>query len=705
MKLLRSIIQIQVLCLIFNINSFSSPTVFNDTISVDLGANRNNLCIDKMLYMGYKVESFKISFRLNNKNDFSLLSWPSQLVFNILRADGTIIQSFNSKNCSSNTVYTTSASIMGNVVRLRITTNGRFADLSEFGANIEIVNLTCEFNTKSKPNSLDFIQLYPGVEIIVFSPLSSAKTNCFYALLPAAKQTISLYLSPYKRQTYHKVNPKLGYNIQKSSNSKTLNMKSWLSPKGYDTGIYEELNGNYQSPRLMCLTVTTSKPSFFYLTIQTIKESFGTVDKPIVVEMDGGLDGDNAPLITGALDKAMVDAIRTCMKYTENIGEYIQDNATYNRRVKETLVIACASMLAATEGYLRFNNINFYHSIDPFRDADIIYDAACGRGLAYFWNITGPFQKINMHINYLNNPASGGVVLLHEWGHYKFKIFDEYIDDKNSSSHIVDPNSLMGDNYKTSEFCTGLNHQSNGDLGNIGPDPAWKNLQTGFGISPPRPPYSLEQYPQNQSSYLDVLHKLEELVHIKDFPNKNHKTPSSHPKCGAPGSKPAPCGGLCFDNKDCQSNRCDQGTGTQNTHKCIPNDGTGQLNDCCNNNNQCKPGTSCTTPGQGELGKCVANGSLNAGEMCNNNIQCGSGNCVNGKCVEKAELCQSCNGDSECKSGRCDCDKLGLTQNTHKCIPNDGTGQLNDCCDHNNQCRRGLKCNTPGPGIMGKCVQ
>jgi hypothetical protein len=67
-----------------------------------------------------------------------------------------------------------------------------------------------------------------------------------------------------------------------------------------------------------------------------------------------------------------------------------------------------------------------------------------------------------------------------------------------------------------------------------------------------------------------------------------------------------------------------------------------------------------------------------------------------------SSLCEPCSEDIACASARCD--RGRSTQNTERCIPNDGWGVLDDCCNHDNQCQGGLRCTTPGPGEFGVCV-
>jgi microsomal dipeptidase-like Zn-dependent dipeptidase len=129
-----------------------------------------------------------------------------------------------------------------------------------------------------------------------------------------------------------------------------------------------------------------------------------------------------------------------------------------------------------------------------------------------------------------------------------------------------------------------------------------------------------------------------------------------------------PLGGPCDVNAACISNRCDVGSFTTNTRRCIPNDGTGTPGDYCTHSNHCVS-KSCVAK------VCVASSSVALGEACTSH--------------------------EVCDSRRCD---LGtFSTNTRRCIPNDGTGSTGSYCTHNNQCRT-RRCSVSCAGCTnGRC--
>lgn len=219
--------------------------------------------------------------------------------------------------------------------------------------------------------------------------------------------------------------------------------------------------------------------------------------------------------------------------------------------------------------------------------------------------------------------------------------------------------------------------------------------------------------------------------HVGDYCSHNHQCKSkscTQNKCKAPSKEKL--GASCGANSDCLSGVCDTTYGSSR-RTCIPANGTGKNKDYCTSAEQCqsgscvkvvpscvlKAGAPCATHcgpklkvGQGCLwntecasGVCSTwspgtkacvpkDGTANVGDLCSHNNHCKNKNCQNHKCTAGAALGQSCSSGPSCRSGRCDGAK-------RKCIPNDGHGNVDDYCTHNNQCKNkncsGYKCRAP----------
>jgi microsomal dipeptidase-like Zn-dependent dipeptidase len=185
-------------------------------------------------------------------------------------------------------------------------------------------------------------------------------------------------------------------------------------------------------------------------------------------------------------------------------------------------------------------------------------------------------------------------------------------------------------------------------------------------------------------------------------------------KCKAP----VGIGQSCVTNASCASGRrCDN-----NTHKCIPDDNTANVGTYCTHNNHCKNkncvaykckaqagiGQSCQSNAGCASGrrcdnnthKCIPNDNTgNTGNYCTHNNHCKNRNCVSNKCKAAASMGEYCQTNAGCKSGRCD----NAPGNAHKCIPNDGHGKTGEYCTHNNQCKPGYYCNFKSGKYYGKC--
>ena len=201
-------------------------------------------------------------------------------------------------------------------------------------------------------------------------------------------------------------------------------------------------------------------------------------------------------------------------------------------------------------------------------------------------------------------------------------------------------------------------------------------------------------------------------------------------KLGLDGRSGDHCDG---ENTDCRSGRCDSGPGTQNTNRCIPNDGEGRSGDYCNHQNQCKPKLNCamlpgedfgectSRPGVGEdcsggqvcadgrhcdgNNRCVPKeGKGRVGKYCSNQNQCRpSLNCLmlpgedSGECAARPGLGEDCSGGQVCADGRhCDGSK--------RCVPKNGEGNVREYCSNQNQCQPHLNCSIPPGDDFGECA-
>lgn len=106
----------------------------------------------------------------------------------------------------------------------------------------------------------------------------------------------------------------------------------------------------------------------------------------------------------------------------------------------------------------------------------------------------------------LQNPVTGGRVLVHEWGHWDYGMPDEYRRTNSSGGENadipLDPNSIMG-NSRRYEFCSDLNHTL--EMGLSGSS-MWSLLANQYAVSMPDSGGG-----HRQAAYLDVLHKLDDL--------------------------------------------------------------------------------------------------------------------------------------------------------------------------------------------------
>ncbi len=222
---------------------------------------------------------------------------------------------------------------------------------------------------------------------------------------------------------------------------------------------------------------------------------------------------------------------------------------------------------------------------------------------------------------------------------------------------------------------------------------------------------------KNRGHLIDVLAE-DILTHLQE-----HQPSSRFDKIEAIFSKHGfkSVGARCSVNLQCSglgTSRCDQ---TTKPYKCIPDDGAGNTNDYCTHNNQCRGknclNNKCSTAAalgkacggntgcksgrcDGRTQRCIPNdGTGNTNNYCTHDNQCRYKTCRSNKCVEAKALGVSCSSGTDCRSGRCD----RGAGNPRKCIPNDGKGSSGNYCTHNNQCRRGYACRLKSGKRYGTC--
>jgi len=174
------------------------------------------------------------------------------------------------------------------------------------------------------------------------------------------------------------------------------------------------------------------------------------------------------------------------------------------RRVRETMVIASAYMLGASDGKLRFGSAILHQRILWWRNVDIQIREG-------FEAATTGWNGIALYQGHMNDPINAGREVLHEWAHWEFNLPNEHKGvDTTQLSHLaqaIDANSIMGARA-SGEFCTARNHWWGAHCGKD--ESNWSQIAAQYGCNVD------DQQSGNvyQGRYLDVLNQLEELFDL-----------------------------------------------------------------------------------------------------------------------------------------------------------------------------------------------
>jgi hypothetical protein len=322
----------------------------------------------------------------------------------------------------------------------------------------------------------------------------------YYSFRAAQAGTYAVYVSPNVPETDSDNGLVLGMSTAGYSFPPvgTTAAPGKYTPEPRDRGIYEEIELK-QHERLY-VTVRGVIGGAYTVSVNHRAKTF----RP-VIEFADGLANDSA----SALDLTRYSGtINWVNRHGVRHATYLRSRAVYTTRLIETLTLATADLLAASEGHLRLRGADVYLSEHAFLDADVFIHHGSGRAYT-------SWTKINLYAGDLAEPVSGARIFHHEWGHYEYELEDEYADlNPNSGSLVADWNSVMGahtvQNLPAAEFCAETNHRWTADIGEE--EANWRNLEAKYVLFYDQG-YRYA-YPSSHSDYHDVLRKLQRLLTI-----------------------------------------------------------------------------------------------------------------------------------------------------------------------------------------------
>lgn len=489
----------------------TASSILETSYPIELG-NEKNVLADrgKVFFLGHRVERFRLKARFVDP-DGRTGPWVPGVTVSFA-ANGAVEQFGQLPPDAEPDGSFWTREITGNSVRIQLSTAGQLADFLGGRPRLEIVAVDRQFLADSAPDDVPISAPAPSGgslntapvmalddEVIGFSP-GLGEAQHYRILLPGSEPRLeSLYISP--RFFGFGLDNDVGLKVHISPTgfvSPTADVQ-WIEPAPGDSGIYTEFEN--VPGQALSVTVVSTLPVPYLIRDTRMVERFSS----LVLERDELMA--NAPDIDvdGIRDGAGPDA-----PFNAQIADYLQPSATYDRRIREALVIGSAYALDGSDGQMRFLSAELHRDTDPFRDVDVHFAICDDLGDPACRANAGPFH-IDMFTGDLRDPVGAGWTLHHEWGHFEYGLPDEYIDISGPPplfADAIDPNSLMGTRSST-EFCTPFNHFWAEDAGGE-EDSAWTQIADQYDVSPA--PTTFAEL--SQGRYLDVLHKLDSLLDV-----------------------------------------------------------------------------------------------------------------------------------------------------------------------------------------------
>ncbi len=474
---------------------------------LELGNQRNFLNGRGLnLFLGHRVERFKLKVRFVNPGRSQ--QWIPGVNLSFVSNQGGF-QEFNGLTAGADadgSFWT--QEFTANWTDIRIGSGGSVVEFDGGQPRFEIVAVERHFRSGSDRDDVpttvandptatadrNFQRLGRG-EVLAFSP-NVGEAQHFRIDSGNTARTESLYISPRLLS----LNNSTGLKIH-ISNTEFVHPEAnvtWIEPVSGDTGIYTEFQSVPGQDKFVTVVNTVIVP---YLIRHT-----WLVERFEAIEMERDENMDAAPTVNLA---AIRNGASQEQSFNAQLADYIHENANFDRRIEEALVIACAFALDGSNGQMRYQSAELDRDISFFRNVDVQFSICddidnpdCRA------NTSG--TRISMFTVDLNDPASAGWTFHHEWGHWDYGLPDEYVDvsgpPPSLSSAAIDPNTLMG-TFASNEFCTPQNHFWAEDFGGE-EESGWTQIADQYSaVAPGAVTFGDLSY----CRYLDVLHKLEAL--------------------------------------------------------------------------------------------------------------------------------------------------------------------------------------------------
>lgn len=478
----------------------AQPALTQPLLRIPLANARNSFSTNKRIFLGHRVLHFRLQLKFVT-NPPRTWAWPPNTTVTVQGSGSTqVFSSLPSSAAADRSFWT--AEIPGNRAEITISTPTLLQDFDATRLAFDVVSVAHTFRSGSSRRDTPALPPSPDIAVLSLAiaqdtlgvPPSLAEYQHYWLPPATHARDLSLYLSPFAPQ--HGNDSGIQLAVSHGSFKKVGENSGWLSPVSGDSGIYHEILVPAQQPTY--LTVRQAFPMPYLLTAQNVRLRF----KHLRAARHRSLG--TPPTIDTASLRANASVM---FPYGYQLSRYLRPNATIDRRIRETFVIATAHMLDASEGMFRLADVRLHdrltNAVTPF----VRFRRGDERAFA---NGTG----ITMYEEDLHDPISGGWTLHHEWGHAMYLLPDEYIDvhrpppgAESFASEAIDTNTLMG-TRASSEFCSSRNHRWAPAL-QIDEESNWDVI---FWLFQLQQRNGVDSCDFLVGRYTDVLHQLERLI-------------------------------------------------------------------------------------------------------------------------------------------------------------------------------------------------
>ena len=314
---------------------------------IPLGNGSNVVSIGKPIFLGHRVQSFRLRVRFENPGRTA--HWLGGVKLSLRDQTGNIIDYTSLPSTASSDGSFWTDVLAGNRAWLGITSTG-FVDFLGGQPRLEILEIDRSMSPSSTADEVPSLaETDPGVlgfsngfEAVALPPAVSEALHYNIFVWDSEARNVGIYVSPFLPELWNDVGLRVA--ISTSGYKPKSDQTGWLRPDAGDSGVYAEISVPPHTRRLF-VTISTVASAPYLLAAQRIRKRFGG----IVMERDEDI-AQPAEVDTNGL----MNATSREFPYGKQFHDYIFAHPDVDKRIRQMMVIASAHMLDASDGMFRF---------------------------------------------------------------------------------------------------------------------------------------------------------------------------------------------------------------------------------------------------------------------------------------------------------------------------------------------------------------